>query len=55
MGGAVDAQSPLDHGRGARMVLWLRSAPPPGGHEDPPDAASAAVPLTPALPLHPPV
>jgi len=55
MGGVVDAQSPLDHGRGARMVLWLRSAPPPDGHEDGPDATSAEATLTPALPLHPPV
>ena len=31
MGGVVDAQSPLDDGRGARMVLWLHAAAPARG------------------------
>jgi signal transduction histidine kinase len=34
MDAVVDAQSPVDDGRGARMVLWLMSRPPPDGHED---------------------
>ena len=35
MGAAVDAQSPVDDGRGARMVLWLRTARPPTGTTGP--------------------
>jgi two-component system sensor histidine kinase BaeS len=54
MDAGVDAQSPLDNGRGARMVLWLRRRPPPDGYAGPPGATSS-VPPTPALPLHPPV
>jgi two-component system sensor histidine kinase BaeS len=54
MGGGVDAQSPLDAGRGARMVLWLRASPPPerGGPDAGVSEPSSAP--TPALPLHPP-
>ena len=54
MDAGVDAQSPLENGRGARMVLWLRRRPPPDGSAGPPGATSS-VPPTPALPLHPPV
>ena len=53
MGAAVDAQSPVDGGHGARMVLWLHARPAPDGHAGP--AAGPAVAPTPALPLHPPV
>ena len=56
MGGVVDAQSPVDAGRGARMVLWLRAV---SAHFDgrwPSDAEVSPPPSppTPALPLHPP-
>jgi len=53
MGATVDAQSPIDNGRGARMVLWLRNRPSPDGHDEP--APGPPAPPTPALPLHPPV
>ncbi len=53
MNGRVDAQSPVDDGRGARMVLWLQRRPSPDGQAGPPDAPSTAGP-TPALPLYPP-
>jgi len=55
MGAVVDAQSPLEEGRGARMVLWLRSAPSPEGHDGPVGSPTSSVTPTPALPLHPPV
>ena len=69
MGGAVNAQSPVDGGSGARMVLWLRSWPSPEGHGHPggdtsPVSAAVSGPErgvtpsgspTPALPLHPPM
>jgi len=51
MGAAVDAQSPVEGGRGARMVLWMRSRPAPDGHDEPVGAHRAP---TPAFPLHPP-
>jgi len=54
MDGVVDAQSPVDNGRGARMVLWMHRRPAPDESEDRLDDASAAMP-TPALPLYPPV
>jgi two-component system sensor histidine kinase BaeS len=53
MGAVVDAQSPVDDGHGARMVLWMRRRAAPEGHESPPDDGASAV-ATPALPLHPP-
>jgi signal transduction histidine kinase len=53
MHGVVDAQSPVDDGRGARMVLWLQRQASPHGDEGP-GAAHAAVSLTSAVPLRPP-
>jgi signal transduction histidine kinase len=54
MGGAVDAQSPVHAGRGARMVLWLHGSPPPDrGAVDARVGSPSSAP-TPALPLHPP-
>ena len=55
MGAVVNAQSPVEDGRGARMVLWLASSPPPEGHEGPVSGVAASGAPTPALPLHPPV
>ncbi len=54
MGGVIDAQSPVEHGSGARMVLWLANRPAPDGHEDVGGITPTVMP-TPALPLHPPV
>jgi len=54
MDAVVDAQSPVEHDRGARMVLWLRHRQPPDGHDHPRRSAAWVMP-TPALPLHPPV
>jgi len=57
MGGVVDAQSPVEAGRGARMVLWLRKSGAPDGYGGPqgPTGDRPVSSPTPALPLHPPV
>jgi signal transduction histidine kinase len=54
MGGGVDAQSPVDAGRGARMVLWLRASAPPEGRAVDGGVSPPSSSPTPALPLHPP-
>ncbi len=54
MGATVDAQSPVNDGHGARMVLWLPRRPSPDGHQGSSGDAGSTMP-TPALPLHPPV
>jgi len=64
MGATVTAESPAVDGRGARMIVWLRSTPAPhrsgahgpGGHGsggDGPGTAGTVGPTT-APPLHPP-
>jgi signal transduction histidine kinase len=53
MHGVVDAQSPLDDGRGARMVLWLARRDAPDGQVDQ-GGDDPAVSLTSAVPLRPP-
>ena len=53
MDAVVDAQSPVEGDRGARMVLWIPRRPTPDGHEDHAVGTPSGVP-TPALPLHPP-
>jgi len=54
MGAVVDAQSPIEDGHGARMVLWIAGRPSPDGHEASSGDGGSHLP-TPALPLHPPV